>query len=108
MNYTGLTLNELANMASTDLDARAFIADNAERLLTEATDAADDDYDPAGCYDDGYSEGRGAKLRKLAELYGEQLRAWLDKIPDMSLAGDGDLDELETLLGAIEAEFADD
>lgn len=104
MNPSSLTREELGHYAPIDSEVAAYVAAHAPELFEQAEDF----YDPAGCYDDGYSEGRGAKLRKLGELYGEQLREWLDKIPDMSLAGDGNLDELETLLGAIEAEFADD
>ena len=104
MNPTALTRTELGHYAPIDAEVAAYVVEHAPRLFEEAEDF----YDPAGCYDEGYSEGRGAKLRKLGDLYREQLREWLEKIPDMSLAGDGDLDELETLLGALEAEFADD
>ena len=104
MKPEGLTREELAHYAPIDAEVGAFVVAHAPELLKEAEDF----YDPAGCYDDGYSEGRAAKLRKLSELYDEQLREWLDKIPDMSLTGDGNLDELETLLGALQAEFDDD
>ncbi len=104
MNPSALTREELGHYAPIDAEVAAYLVEHAPRLFEEAEDV----YDPAGCYDDGYEEGGGAKLRKLAELYNEQLREWLDKVPDMSLAGDGNLEELETLLGAIEAEFADD
>ena len=107
MKYDGLPLNELASLSITDQGARGFIADNAERLLVDSiNDAAFDDAE--GCYDDGYSEGRGQKLRKLAGTYSEQLLEWIDKVPDLALAGDGNLAELETLLAALHAEFEDD
>lgn len=104
MNPNGLTREELAHYAPIDAEVAAYVAAHATDLLEEI----DDEYDPAGCYDDGYSEGRGAKLRKLAELYGEQLLEWIGRVPDLALAGDGNLDELETLLGALHAEFEDD
>lgn len=104
MNPRGLSHEELAHYAPIDAEVGAYVAEHAQEFFDDTQNF----YDPAGCYDDGYSEGRGAKLRKLSELYDEQLREWLDKIPDMSLAGDGNLDELETLLGALQAEFDDD
>ncbi len=104
MNPNGLTREELAHYAPIDAEVGAFVVANAPDLFKEAEDF----YDPAGCYDDGYSEGRGAKLRKLSDTYGEQLMEWIDKMPDLALAGDGNLAELETLLGALHAEFLDD
>ncbi len=104
MNPAGMTREELARYAPLNDAVAAYVVAHAPELLEDAEDF----YDPAGCYDDGHSEGRGSTLRKLAETFGEQIQEWIAKLPDMALAGDGDLAELETLLGAIHAEFEDD
>lgn len=106
MNYNALSLDELGRMASTDQGARQFFLDNAQQIIEQCEDCAD--YYEDDFYADEYvEEGRGKRDNELADKYGEQLLEWIGNMPNMALAGDGDLDELETLLGALHAEITD-
>lgn len=108
MNANGLTREELAHYAPIDAEVAAYVAEHARELLEETEDF----YDPAGCYDDGFSEGEDAgrkcTLEHLAETYGEDLLEWIDKVPNIALAGGADPNELQTLLSALHAEFEAD
>ncbi len=105
MNYQALTLEELGRLAITDAGARAYVADHAEEIINQATDFAQD---PDFCDDELQAEGANQLRDKLKDLYSEQLLEWIGQVDNMALAGDGNLDELETLLGAIHAEFEDE
>ena len=90
-------------MAMSDAGARAFVADNAEEIIQRATDYGPD---PDDFYDDELAaDGANEFREKLQDLYAEQLLEWIGQVKNMALAGDGDLQELETLLGAIHAEL---
>lgn len=105
MNYQALTLEELGRLAITDAGARAYVADHAEEIINHATDCAQD----LDFYDDELqAEGANQLREKLKDLYAEQLLEWIGQVDKMALAGDGDLQELETLLGAIHAEFEEE
>ena len=105
MNPSSLTREELGHYAPIDAEVAAYVAAHAPELFEEA----EDHYDPAGCYDEGFSEGETAgwksTLENLAETYGEQLLEWIEKVPNIALAGGADPNELQTLLSAIHAEL---
>lgn len=111
-NYHALSTDELANLVETDPDAVQFVHDNARDILYEVVDIYDHysefDYEQGrgDGFDAGYKAATQAERTRLADLYLEDLRAWLDRVPDMSLAGDGNLDELETLLNAVHEELS--
>lgn len=107
MNYHSLSLDELGRMATTDAGARQYFLDNAQEIIEECEHRAD--YYDEDYYDDEFVEkGKDERNKELAELYGEQLLEWLLKVPDMAIAGDDDLQELETLLAAIHADIKDE
>lgn len=97
MNYEALTYDELARMASTDLGAQQFILANAQRIIQDCDEraecAAEIDYDPAGCYDNGWQQAR----KDLADKYAADLLTFIEN-PVI----DG---ELEILLSAIRADI---
>lgn len=105
MNYSSLSLEELRSFATTDDGARQYLAENIDQIIED--NVADfDGYDPAGCYDDGWNTGKKEILDELRGKYHEQLAEWVLLVPDMAIAGDHDMRELETLLGALHAELA--
>lgn len=97
MNYKALTYDELARMASTDKGAQQFILANAQRIVEDceqrAEYAAEIEYDPAGCYDNGHKQA----LKELAKKYSDDLQTFIEN-PVI----DG---ELEILLSAIRADL---
>ncbi len=121
MNPIGLSREELARYAPLDAEVAKFVAEHAAELIEEADEehaaelieeADEEFYDPAGCYDNGFDEGetagRKSTLVQLAETYAEQLLEWIGKVPNLALAGGDDPNELQTLLGALHAEFEDE
>lgn len=97
-NYDSLTYDELARMASTDPGAQRFIFANAQRIIEDCDDRAEylakeGEYDPAGCYDNGWQQA----LKDLADKYAEDLLTFIEN-PVI----DG---ELEILLSAIRADM---
>ncbi len=108
MQYHALSLDELARMASTDQGARQYFLNNAQEIIEECNDRYDYTYEDDWYGDQCHEQGKGDRNKELAKKYAEQLLEWMLKVPDMVLAGDGDLDELETLLGALHAEIKDE
>ena len=70
MNPNGLTREELGHYAPIDAEVAAFVVKNAPTLFEEAEDF----YDPAGCYDDGHSEGSNAQLKDFRDKFLERVQ----------------------------------
>lgn len=68
MKPNGLTRKELAHYAPIDAEVGAYLAEHAQDFF----DDVEDYYDPAGCYDDGHSEGSNAQLKEIREKFLER------------------------------------
>ena len=69
MKPEGLTLEELAHYAPIDAEVGAYVAEHAQEFFDDTENL----YDPAGCYDDGWSAGSIDKREKLSEIFRERL-----------------------------------
>lgn len=70
MKPNGLTREELGHYAPIDAEVAAYVVEHAPELFEQAEDF----YDPAGCYDDGYSEGSNKQLQKFHDLFLERIQ----------------------------------
>ncbi len=102
MNYTALTTDELLRMAITDQGAKDYLAENAEKIVGEAVEIAEElwMYDPAACYDDGQANGCALALDELKGKYADDLESFIESksVPE----------EFWTMLAAILADIRDD
>ncbi len=95
MNYANLSLSELASRTITDPEARAYVADNAERLLDPDADQDELDEVYENGKADGYDDGHAAASDPLRAFYA-RFETERDKLPDGTL---------KTLLGEFMAEL---
>lgn len=117
-NYNSLSLDELANRAGIDPDARAFISDNAQDLIRSFSEQIEDrDAWHRQAYDDGYFDGYfegeidGCKNGKesardnLFGKYGLKLKSHIDRLKKQDLRLDDPSTELLALLEKLVADI---
>lgn len=107
MNYRTLTNDELVRFATTDDNARQYLVENFRHLVDDAVMEGEAIGNEAllNAYQDGENNGSNQELQHLRETYLEDIRTWLDRMPEMRSLNGNDVSELEDLLAALHAEL---